>query len=174
MIVVELETVPEGDCDGLTVEDGDTTLVFELVTVGVIVTDGDTVTAAVGDGDGDDERLFVVDKVWVSEAVCDDDDDGVTVLEVVIVVLEVRDCEDVPEFVPVGVGDGDDERLFVVDKVWVSEAVCDDDDDGVTVLDAVEVKLDVSVILAVRDCDDERLIVAVTVGAGQALTTTGA
>jgi hypothetical protein len=46
VIVVELETVPEGDCDGLTVEDGDTTLVFELVTVGVIVTDGVTVTAA--------------------------------------------------------------------------------------------------------------------------------
>ncbi len=75
------------------------------------------------------------------------DDDGVTVLEAVIVVIDVRDCDGVPEFEPVGVGDGDDERLFVVDKVLVSEAVCDDDDVGVTVLEAVIVALEV------RDCD---------------------
>jgi hypothetical protein len=66
-------------------------------------------------------------------------------------IVEVTDCEGVPEFETVGLGVpvGDDERLFVFDKVWVSEAVCDDDDDGVTVGDCVELIVDDGV------CEDD-------------------
>ena len=99
--------------------------------------------------ESEEERLSVVegvaglDRVWddVIEAV--NEFETVPETDVVLVPLELIVVEDVPEFVGGNVDDGVDERLDVVDEVWLL--------DNVFVLVGVPVDVEVALRDAVRD-----------------------